>query len=114
MTMEQNQEVINIQEQYMPKQSTKLDELKALDRKVKLPAQIFGYTFGSVGALVLGTGMCLSMKVMGNMMPLGIVIGLAGIAMVSANYFLYDKILKKRKQKRAKEVLALSKELLGE
>ncbi len=114
MTMEQNQEVAKIQEEYMPKQSTKLDELKALDKRVKLPAQAFGYTFGSIGALVLGAGMCLAMKVIGNMMPLGIVIGVAGIAMVTANYFLYNKILKKRKQKYAKEILALSKEILGE
>ncbi len=113
MTMLQNQEVEQIRAQYTPTQTTKLDELKALDRRVKRPAEIFAYTFGSVGALVLGTGMCLAMKVIGNLMPLGIAIGVVGIAMVSANYFFYKKILKNRKEKHAKEIFALSNEILG-
>jgi hypothetical protein len=92
---------------------TKLDELKALDRKVKVPAEIFAYSFGTASSLVLGTGMCLAMKVIGDMMILGIGIGLVGIALVTANYFLYKKILKARKQKYAKKILQLSDALLN-
>ena len=68
--------------------------------------------FGIVGALVLGVGMCLAMEVIGSMMPLGIVIGVVGIAMVTANYFLYRAILRSRKKKYAKEIVSLSDELL--
>ena len=75
--------VEHIREQYAEKRVTKFDELKALDKRVKRPAEIFAYTFGVVGALVLGTGMCLAMKVIGDMMALGIVIGVVGIGMVS-------------------------------
>lgn len=57
--------------------------------------------------------MCLAMQVIGNMMPLGIVIGVVGIAMVSANYFIYRAMLNARKRKYADEILALSDELLG-
>ena len=113
MTMQQTNEVKKIQSQYLPKEASKLDELKALDKKVKLPAEIFAYSFGSAGALVLGTGMCLAMKVIGNMMGLGIVVGLVGIGLVTANYFLYKKILKSRKSKYAKQINELAGELLN-
>ena len=113
MTMAENKTVERIRGDYLPAERTKLDELKALDRKVKRPAEIFAYTFGVVGSLVLGTGMCLAMKVIGNMMPLGIGVGLVGIALVTVNYFLYKKILKSRKQKYANEILKLTDDLLN-
>ena len=69
--------------------------MKDINRK-KL--SFFAYTFGIIGALILGTGMCLAMKVIGDIMWLGIVIGVVGIAMVSINYVLYKIILKSAKQ----------------
>lgn len=93
---------------------SKMDQLRKLDAAVRRPAEIFAYTFGIVGALVLGVGMCLAMEIIADLMPLGIVIGIAGIAIVSVNYFLYRAILKSRKKKHAKEILSLSDELLGE
>ena len=80
-----------IRKQYQPKSETesKLEKLHKLDGAVRRPAEIFAYTFGILGALILGVGMCLAMDVIGSMMPLGIVIGLVGIAMVAANYFIY-------------------------
>ncbi|MBQ7307120.1 MAG: dihydropteridine reductase [Clostridia bacterium] len=103
-----------LQAQYGEHQPTKLEELKNLDSKVKQPVQIFAYVFGSVGSLVLGTGMSLAMKIIGNSMILGILIGVVGIAMVSVNYFIYKKLLDSRKKKYANEVLALSNEILNE
>ncbi len=107
--------VENLKESYTNKSNepTKLDELKKLDKKVKNPARIFGYTYGSIGALVLGTGMCLAMKVIGNLMPLGIVIGILGIAMVSTTYPLFQRMLSKRKAKYSEEIIAKSNELLN-
>ena len=107
-------EVEQIRAQYTGKTVSKMDELKALDRKVKLPAEIFGYSFGIAGSLVLGTGMCLAMGVIGSSMPLGIVIGVLGIGLVTANYFLYKAILNSRKKKYAEQVLALSDSILHE
>lgn len=52
-----------IRTQYTKKQSTELDALKALDKKVKRPANVFTYIFGIIGSLVMGTGMCLAMDV---------------------------------------------------
>lgn len=114
MTMTESKTVERIRGDYLPVERTKLDELKALDRRAKRPAEIFAYSFGIAGSLVFGTGMCLAMKIIGNMMPLGIGIGIVGVALVTANYFLYKKILKTRKKKYANEILQLSNELLHE
>ena len=46
-----------IRSQYTQKQHTELDELMALDAKVKKPANIFAYIHGSLGAIVMGAGM---------------------------------------------------------
>ena len=99
--------------EYSEKQSSEVDKLCALDKKVKLPANIFAYIFGVIGALVLGTGMCLAMKVIGNAMAVGIVIGVVGIAMVSVTYPIYKMILKSRKSKYSKEILELSEKIMN-
>lgn len=103
-----------IRKQYQPNSETesKLEKLHKLDGAVRRPAEIFAYTFGVLGALILGVGMCLAMEVIGSMMPLGIVIGIVGIAMVAANYFIYRAILNSRKKKYADRVITLSDELL--
>lgn len=58
----------NIRRQYEPKseQAAKLERLEALDKKVRLPATIFSCIFGCAGALVLGVGMCLAMKIIAS------------------------------------------------
>ena len=98
---------------YTPKERTKVDELKELDKKVKRPAQIFAYVYGSLSSLVLGTGMCLAMKVIGNSMALGIGIGLVGIALTLTTYPIFKAILKTRKNKYAKQIFELSDSLLN-
>lgn len=102
-----------LRDEYSEHKETKLDSLKKMDRRVKRPAKIFACTFGAAGTLILGTGMCFAMKVIGNLVPLGIVIGLVGIAMVSVNYFLYRHILASRRKKYGANIVALSDELLG-
>ena len=106
-------QIEKIKKGYETKEVTKLDELKELDKKVKLPAKVFGYVYGATGSLVLGTGMCFAMKIIGNLMPLGIVIGLLGIAMVSSTYLIYKNILKNRKNRYGAEILNISDELLN-
>ncbi len=101
-----------IRAQYREKEDTKLEELKKLDRKVKTPCEIFAYCFGIVGALILGMGMCLAMKVIGDMMALGIVVGIVGIAAVSLTYPLYARMLKNRKKKYGEKIIKLSDEIL--
>lgn len=101
--------------EYAPKDTSKVVALRKLDRKAKLPANIFAYTFGIIAALIMGVGMCLSMNVIGNgstaMLVLGIIIGVIGIVGVSVNYPIYRKLLAAGKQKYAFEIMELAKEI---
>ena len=90
MNAKEKQYVENIRLGYEEKKETKIDELRALDRQTKRPAQVFAYIFGTLGSLVLGSGMCLAMpEVIEGYMPLGIAVGIVGIVMVSVNYPIY-------------------------
>ena len=68
--------------EYAPKDASKIVALRKLDKRAKLPATIFTYTFGIISALITGIGMCLSMNVIGGgsslMSVLGIVVGIIG------------------------------------
>ncbi len=68
-----------IANEYSKKDDSKVVALKKLDRKAKRPAEIFAYSNGTIMTLVFGLGMCLAMKVIGNSMVLGIVIGIIGM-----------------------------------
>lgn len=106
-----------IANEYSVKKTSKVVALKKLDRKAKEPATIFAFTFGIVSALVLGTGMCLSMQVIGSgtaLSVLGILIGILGIVGVSANYCIYRKMLEKGKAKYASDIIRLAKEISEE
>lgn len=108
----------NIASEYAPKDDSKIVALKKLDKKAKLPAEIFTYSFGIIGALVLGVGMCLSMKIIGDqstlMEILGIIIGLIGIVMAGVNYPIYKKMLENGKKKYAYDIIRLAKEISEE
>lgn len=110
----EKQEIVKIRAAYLEKQPSVLDALKKKDKMVKLPAEIFAYTFGIIGALVLGVGMCLAMKIIADLFVPGIIVGVVGIAMVCANYFIYKAILSARKKKYAKEIVEMSGTLLNE
>lgn len=112
MTTEINA-IKRIRASYTPREITKFDELKELDKKVKRPAQIFAYVYGSISSLVLGTGMCFAMKVIGNSMALGIGIGLIGISLTLTTYPIFKAILKRRKNKYAPKIFELSDSLLN-
>lgn len=107
-----------IANEYAPKATSKVIALKKLDRKAKSKANIFAYTFGVITALVLGTGMCLSMQVIGDgsavMTAIGIIIGILGIVGVSINYPIYKKLLENGKKQYAFEIMQLAKEISEE
>ena len=114
MNTNEKQFAEKIRRGYEEKTTTKLDELKALDRQTRRPAEVFAYIFGTLGSLVLGSGMCLAMpEVIEGYMPLGICVGLVGIAMVSLNYLIYKAGLRARRRKASPEIFRLSNEILG-
>lgn len=110
--------VQKIRTQYTEKEHTELDALRELDARVKKPAAVLAYTLGSIGAIVMGSGMSLVMTDIADRlgisspMPLGIAVGVVGMAIVIANYPIYKKLLAARKKKYASEVIALSDRLM--
>ena len=111
--------VQKIRTQYTEAKHTELDELKALDAKVKKPANVFAYTYGSIGAVVMGSGMSLVMTEIGATIGLasamvpGIAIGVVGMCMALSTYPIYKKILNNRKKKYATEILKLSDKIMN-
>ena len=106
--------VEKIRSQYTEQEHTDLDALKALDAKVKKPAKVFGYTYGSIGTIVMGAGMSLVMTDIGSLLGMtetlipGIAVGIAGLAMALTTYPIYKKILNSRKKKYAHQIMELS------
>ena len=101
----------SIAKEYAPKDKSKIIALRKLDAKAKRPATIFTYTFGIISTLVLGTGMCLSMQVIGDNMVLGIIIGIIGMLGCGVNYPIYRRMLEGGKKKYAYEIVQLAREI---
>ena len=110
--------VQKIRTQYTEKEHSEIDVLKELDCKVKRPANAFAYIFGSISALIMGSGMSLVMTDIGStigmessMFP-GIVIGVIGLLMAIVNYPIYKGILNSRRKKYADKIIALSDRIM--
>lgn len=103
-----------IRSQYTEKEVTALDELKALDKKVKAPARTVAYTLGTAAALILGSGMSLIMTDIGEAVGiaspflLGLILGISGLLAALFNYPIYARILKSRRKKYASRIISLS------
>lgn len=106
-----------IAKDYAPKDNSKIVALKKLDKKAKLPATIFTYTFGIIASLIVGTGMSLAMQVIGSGtvgLVSGIIIGIIGFILCGINYPVYKRMLEKGKAKYAYEIVELAREISEE
>ena len=120
MSIHKEQEFLvqKIRTQYTEKQHTELDELKALDAKVKRPANVFAYTYGSLSAIIMGAGMSLVMTDIGAMIGMastmipGIAVGVVGMGMALSTYPIYKSMLNSRRKKYAAEIMKLSDKIM--
>ena len=114
---QQQKEVEAIRKKYLPQETDKMDQLRKLHAIPTKKARAASLTIGIIGALILGTGMSLAMTEIGAAlgslaMILGIAVGLVGVVLVALAYLLYNRVLKKQREKIAPEILRLSDELL--
>ena len=114
---QRQKEVEEIRKAYLPKEKDKMAELRRLHAVPTQKAQVASLAVGIIGALILGTGMSLCMTdigaALGNLaLILGIMIGLAGAVMVAVAYPIYNRVLKKEREKIAQEILRLTDELM--
>jgi hypothetical protein len=114
---QQQKEVEAIRKKYLPQETDKMDQLRKLHAIPTKKARVASLTVGIIGALIMGTGMSLAMTEIGAAlgglaMILGIAVGLVGMVLVALAYPLYNRVLKKQREKIAPEILRLSDELL--
>ncbi len=114
---EQQKEIEKIREKYAPKGEDKMAQLRALDAGVEKKANTVAIIVGVIGCLILGVGMSLVMTDFGASLGsfafiLGIVIGLFGLALLGLAYPIYNRTLKKEREKVAPVILKLTDELM--
>lgn len=113
----QRQEIENIRKKYLPKQEDKMEQLRKLHNSASQKAQAWAIALGVIGTLILGTGMSLFMTALADLlggfsMFVGIPVGLVGLILVALAYPVYNKVLKKERERIAPEILRLTDELM--
>ena len=110
----EQEEIKRIREKYASptKEETSMEQLRRMDESATKGAAIVSLTVGIAGALILGIGMCCTMVWGDKLFIPGIIIGLAGIAGVSAAYPLYVRMVKKKRTELAPEIMRLTDELM--
>lgn len=113
----QQEEIQKIRSKYVPKEESKMEQLRLLDASVNKKATVVSITVGVLGTLIMGAGMSLVMSDLGSLvgaaaLPAGIVIGLVGMGILALAYPLYNRTLKKEREKAAPEILRLTDELM--
>jgi len=108
----EQEEIKRIRSKYVPREENKMEQLRRLDAQVTRKATMYAIIVGVVGALILGTGMSCCMVWGGRVFAFGIVIGLAGMAVLAVAYPLYNRVLKKERERIAPDILRLTEELM--
>lgn len=113
-TEEERREIESIKRQYEePKtEEGKLERLRKLNNYVNGQATALALVSGILGLLIFGLG--LTMVLEWSLLIWGIVVMVVGIPPMVVAYPLYNKILKRNKERYGKEILRLSEELLSE
>lgn len=114
---QQQKEVEEIRKKYLPREETKMEQLRKLHFIPTQKAQAASLTMGVIGALILGAGMNLCMTELrgflgGTAMFIGIPVEITGMVLVALAYPIYIRVLKKQRKKIAPKILLLSDELL--
>jgi hypothetical protein len=116
----QRQEVERIRNKYLPQEEDKLDQLRKLHNRATLKAKRRAVILGTIGALILGTGMSLIMTELGTLihmdtglaMAVGVCVGVVGLILVALTYPVYNRVLRKERERIAPQILRLTEELL--
>lgn len=114
---QRQQEVEEIRKAYLPKEDNKMEQLRRLHAIPTKKAQAVSLTTGIIGALILGTGMSLCMTELGDFlgrtaMFIGIPMGFVGMVLMGLAFPIYNRTLKKERERIAPEILRLADELM--
>ena len=98
----------------------KMTQLRRLDASVHSKATSVALVLGIIGALIMGCGMSLIMTDIGALlgapsnlaMLIGVPIGIVGMVLVCLAYPVYNRTVKKEREKIAPEIIRLADELM--
>jgi len=116
----EQEEIKAIRKKYAVQEQTedKMAQLRRLDAGVYSKATTASLVIGIIGTLMMGSGMSLIMTDIGEMfgavlaLIIGISVGIVGIVFVCLAYPIYNRTLKKEREKIAPEILRLTDELM--
>lgn len=113
----EQEELEAIRKKYEAPKEDKMEQLRALDRGVTTKALTVSLAAGIIGTLIMGAGMSLIMSDFGRLLgsaalPIGIITGIIGMALMACAYPLYNHTLKTEREKIAPEILRLTDELM--
>jgi predicted lipid-binding transport protein (Tim44 family) len=116
----EQEEIKAIRKKYAPSEETedKMAQLRRLDAGVYSKATTVSLVVGIIGTLMMGLGMSLAMTDIGEMlgtvlaMVIGVSIGIVGIVLVCLAYPIYNRTLRKEREKIAPEIIRLTDELM--
>ena len=95
-----------------------IERLRRLDASVTKKGTTVSLIVGTLGSILMGSGMSLVMTDLGALLPgllslfIGIAVGVVGIVGVALAYPIYKAITKKERERIAPEVLRITEELL--
>lgn len=95
-----------------------MTKLRRLDESVTSKATVISLVIGVVGTLIMGFGMSLIMTDIGNAlgtvgaMIVGILLGIIGLGIAGTAYPIYNRTVKKEREKIAPEIIRLTDELM--
>lgn len=107
----QQAEIQSIRKKYLPPEEDKMAQLRRLDKSATKKGTVVSVTLGVIGCMLMGIGMCCTMVWSDMWFVPGIVIGLAGIALIAVAYPVYNRITRKQREKIAPQILRLTDEL---
>ena len=108
---ERQSEIDEIRKKYLPpeEQENKLEQLRKLDASLTTGALTASMALGIASALVFGTGMCCFL--VWRLWALGALLCVVGVIGMLAAPVLYHRLVEKRRQRIAPEILRLTEEL---
>lgn len=108
----QNDEVRKIREKYLPREETKMEQLRRLDAGTAKKGLACSLVLGIFSSLVLGIGMCCTMLWGDRLMIPGIIIGCIGILGAALAWPLNTYLTQRERRRLAPEILRLTAELM--
>ena len=109
---ERQKEIEAIRKKYTAKEEDKMEQLRKLDRDAEKPGTIVAIALGVFGMLVFGGGLSLALVWTDTLLAGGIVLGIAGIGIMTVALPVYKVVTKKQREKIAPQILELSEELM--